>query len=96
MLTCLSEAANNAIVHGNKEDQMKQVDISLEVLNNQRLIFTVSDEGNGFDYNNLPDPTSPENLEHLTGRGIFIIRKLADKCDFNSRGNEIKLHFNIE
>jgi len=95
MLTCMSEAVNNAIVHGNKEDELKKVNITLEVQNNKRLIFIVSDEGNGFDYNNLPDPTAPENLEHLTGRGIFIIKQLAEKCIFNSRGNEIELHFKI-
>jgi len=95
MLTCLSEAVNNAIVHGNKEDASKNVGISLEVQNNKRLIFIVSDEGNGFDYNNIPDPTAPENLERLTGRGIYIIKQLADKCIFNSSGNEIELHFKI-
>jgi serine/threonine-protein kinase RsbW len=94
MLTSLSEAAINAIVHGNREDESKKINITLEVQNNH-LIFTVSDEGKGFDYSNLPDPTAPENLENLTGRGIFIIRKLADKCLFNSSGNKIELHFNI-
>ena len=95
MLTCVSEAVNNAITHGNKEDNLKKVNISLEVQNDKRLIFIISDEGEGFDYNNLPDPTAPENLEELTGRGIYIIKQLADKCIFNSKGNEIELHFKI-
>jgi serine/threonine-protein kinase RsbW len=95
ILTCLSEAVNNAIIHGNKEDERKKVNISLEVQNNKLLIFVVSDEGSGFDYNNLPDPTAPENLELLTGRGIYIIKQLAEKCIFNSKGNEIELHFKI-
>ncbi|MEJ7691939.1 ATP-binding protein [Daejeonella sp.] len=95
VLTCLSEAAVNAIIHGNKENPDKKVYINLEVIEDKRLIFTISDEGDGFDFNNIPDPTSPENLENLTGRGVFIIKRLADQCIFNSRGNELELHFKI-
>ncbi|HUH34172.1 MAG TPA: ATP-binding protein [Daejeonella sp.] len=95
VLTCLSEAVINAIVHGNKQDENKKVYINLEVIQNKRLIFTVADEGTGFDYNNLPDPTSPENLENYSGRGVFIIKKLADQCIFNTLGNELELHFKI-
>ncbi len=95
MLTCLSEATINAIVHGNKEDESKIVYINLEVQDGKRLIFTIADEGEGFDYNNLPDPTSPENLENLTGRGVFIIKHLADQFIFNLKGNEVELHFKV-
>lgn len=93
VLTCLSEATVNAIIHGNKENPNKKVYINLEVIEDKRLIFTISDEGSGFDFNSLPDPTAPENLENLTGRGVFIIKRLADQCIFNSRGNELELHF---
>jgi len=95
VLTCLSEAVINAIVHGNKQDETKKVYLNLEVVENKRLIFTIADEGAGFDYNNLPDPTSPENLENYSGRGVFIIKKLADQCIFNTIGNELELHFKI-
>jgi len=95
VLTCLSEAVINAIVHGNQENLDKKVYINLEVIEDKRLIFTISDEGDGFDFNNLPDPTAPENIENLTGRGVFIIKKLADQCIFNSKGNELELHFKI-
>ena len=95
VLTCLSEAVINAIVHGNKLDISKKVYINLEVIQNKRLIFTIADEGSGFDYNNLPDPTSPENLENYSGRGVYIIKKLADQCIFNTMGNELELHFKI-
>jgi serine/threonine-protein kinase RsbW len=93
MLTCLSEATINAIIHGNKEDLEKKVYINLEVQNNKRMQFTITDEGDGFDYNRLPDPTAPENIENLTGRGVFIIKHLADQCIFNLKGNEVELHF---
>ncbi|MEN0054462.1 MAG: ATP-binding protein [Mucilaginibacter sp.] len=94
MMTCLNEAAINAIMHGNKLDETKKVIINAEV-DPKRIIWTVTDEGAGFDYNNLADPTAPENLENLTGRGVFIIKHLADQCIFNASGNTIELHFKI-
>ncbi len=93
VLICLSEAVNNSIVHGNKQDASKKIYLNLEVIEGKRMIFTIADEGDGFDYNNLPDPTDPENLENYSGRGVFIIKKLADQCIFNTKGNELELHF---
>jgi serine/threonine-protein kinase RsbW len=94
MMTCLNEAVINAIIHGNKLDETKKVIINAEV-EPKRIIWTITDEGTGFDYANLADPTSPENLENLTGRGVFIIKHLADQCIFNTSGNTIELHFKI-
>ena len=93
VLTCLSEAINNAIVHGNRESSEKKVYINPKVIGDKRLVFTITDEGEGFDFNKLLDPSEPENIENLTGRGVFLIKKLADKCVFNSKGNELELHF---
>jgi serine/threonine-protein kinase RsbW len=94
MMTCLSEAVNNAIVHGNNLDPNKIVIVNADV-EEKRAIWTITDEGEGFDYNHLADPTAPENLENLTGRGVFIIKHLADQCIFNAKGNEVELHFKI-
>jgi len=94
MMTCLNEIAINAIVHGNKLDESKKVIINAEV-EPKRVIWTVTDEGPGFDYDHLPDPTAAENIENLTGRGVFIVKQLADQCVFNSTGNEVELHFKI-
>ena len=94
MMTSLSEAGINAIVHGNKLDPNKKVIINAEI-EGRRIIWTVTDEGEGFDYNNLPDPTAPENIENLTGRGVFIMKHLADQCILNAKGNEIELHFKL-
>jgi serine/threonine-protein kinase RsbW len=94
MMTCLNEIAINAIVHGNKLDEKKKVIVNAEV-DSKRVIWTVTDEGTGFDYDHLPDPTAAENLENLTGRGVFIVKQLADQCVFNSSGNEVELHFKI-
>lgn len=94
MMTCLNEAVINAIVHGNKLKVEKKVIVNAEV-DGRRIIWTITDEGNGFDPNYIPDPTEPENLESLSGRGVFIIKQLADQCIFNDKGNELELHFKI-
>jgi serine/threonine-protein kinase RsbW len=94
MMTCLNEVVTNAIIHGNKQDQAKKVIVNAEV-DSKRVVWTVTDEGEGFDYNHLPDPTAEENLEKLTGRGVFIVKHLADQCIFSARGNEVELHFKI-
>jgi serine/threonine-protein kinase RsbW len=95
VLTCLSEAVINGITHGNGEDPGKKVCVNLEVIENKRFVFTISDDGNGFDLNRIPDPTAPDKLENLSGRGVFIIKKLADQCIYNSKGNELELHFKV-
>ena len=94
MMTCLNEAVINAIIHGNKLDPSKKVIVNAEV-EPKRVTWTITDEGEGFDYNNLADPTAPDRLEELTGRGVFIIKHLADQCIFNAKGNEVELHFKI-
>jgi serine/threonine-protein kinase RsbW len=60
------------------------------------LVFTISDEGNGFNLDSVPDPTLPENLENIKGRGIFLIRNLADKVTFEDRGAIIMIQFNLK
>ena len=95
VLTCLNEACVNAITHGNGLNPALKVYINLEILDNKKMVFTVSDEGQGFDYQNISDPTTVENREKPAGRGIYIIRKLADRCIFNNEGNQIELHFKI-
>lgn len=94
MMTCLNEIAINAIVHGNKLDESKKVIVNAEV-DAKRVVWTITDEGEGFDYDHLPDPTAEENIENLTGRGVFIVKQLADQCVFNTKGNEVELHFKI-
>jgi serine/threonine-protein kinase RsbW len=94
MMTCLNEIAINAIVHGNKLDESKKVIVNAEV-DSKKVVWTITDEGEGFDYDHLPDPTAEENLENLTGRGVFIVKQLADQCVFNAKGNEVELHFKI-
>lgn len=94
ILIALTEAANNAIYHGNQLNHNKKITIQFTTTP-QHLIFTVSDQGKGFDYQNLPDPTLPENISKIGGRGIFIIHQLADKVQFKNNGKTIEIYFNI-
>jgi serine/threonine-protein kinase RsbW len=88
----LGEAINNAITHGNNGDVNKDVIVSVWVESNT-LIVTVQDQGTGFNFNSIPDPTLPENKEKLTGRGVFIIKSLADLVLFESNGSIVEIHF---
>jgi serine/threonine-protein kinase RsbW len=92
IMIAVTEAVNNAIKHGNGGNSHKNVSLSL-ILNENLLKFIVSDEGMGFNYHNLPDPTSPENLEKLGGRGIFLMKHLADQVDFKKDGTVVELSF---
>ncbi|MCE3229475.1 MAG: ATP-binding protein [Bacteroidetes bacterium] len=93
ILIAVTEAVNNAINHGNKNNPDKIVQIGFESANKQ-LIFHIKDEGQGFDYQNLPDPTDPDNLEKVHGRGVFLMKHLADKLEFKDNGKEVSLAFN--
>jgi serine/threonine-protein kinase RsbW len=95
VLISLTEGVNNAIVHGNRMDQALQVKLDFECEDNKTLRFIISDEGPGFDYENLPDPTAPENIELPHGRGVFLMQKLADRCTFNHGGTEVVLEFDV-
>ena len=92
ILIATLEAVNNAILHGNKSDKNKHVDIEI-LLNENKMVITVTDEGRGFKPREVPDPTKPENIEAMNGRGIFLMKRLADEIQFNKKGNSVKLTF---
>ncbi|MFA5479537.1 MAG: ATP-binding protein [Candidatus Muiribacteriota bacterium] len=82
----IDEALKNAIEHGNKNDAMKKVTLEYK-LTNDTLSITVKDEGEGFDYNNLPEVVADED----SGRGLLLIRNFMDEVNFNEKGNEINM-----
>jgi len=92
ILVSVLEAVNNAIVHGNKADANKNVDIEIK-LNKNDLIVIIKDEGIGFKPEDIPDPTDPENIEAINGRGVFLMSKLADDIRFNKKGNNVTMKF---
>jgi serine/threonine-protein kinase RsbW len=94
ILVAVTEAFNNAVQHGNKLDPSKNVEFNVHV-DQKNVQFTIKDQGPGFDFNNLPDPTNPENIEKPNGRGVFLMRQLADKVEFADNGAKVVLGFTI-
>ena len=89
------ESVNNAICHGNHFDEHKSVTLFSEI-SGECILFEIHDEGEGFDYTNIPDPTHKENIRNEGGRGLFIIRNLVDELSFKKNGSVIQLKFNID
>lgn len=94
ILITLTEAVTNAIVHGNHSDERKTVQVKTQK-HNGMLAFVITDEGPGFDHSNLPDPTAPENILKIGGRGVFLMRQLSDNVSFHDNGSTVEIHFNI-
>jgi serine/threonine-protein kinase RsbW len=88
------EAVNNAILYGNKMDASKCVRFFVEKCDN-KLYVTVEDEGQGFDFDNIPDPTLPGNLEKDAGRGLFLMKTLSDEIMFENGGSKVTLIFHL-
>ncbi len=92
IMISITESVNNAIIHGNSSNKSKNVKITL-ILDEGMIKFKIEDEGEGFDYSSLPDPTAPENLEKPGGRGIFLMKNLADEVTFLNDGRVVELSF---
>ena len=86
----LTEAITNAIIHGNEKDPAKRV-FAQALIEPERVVFQIADEGIGFDYQKLDDPTKKENLFKQSGRGIFFVRYFMDEVQFNHVGNQITM-----
>lgn len=93
ILISVLEAVNNAIIHGNRSIPEKFVEVKLNY-SKGKLKVIVKDQGKGFIPENIPDPTTPENIEEANGRGVFIMSKLADKIKFSKKGNSVTMIFN--
>ncbi len=88
------EAANNAIVHGNRLDPEKTVKVEIKKGKDGIEIY-VEDEGDGFDYMRIPDPTAPENIENIHGRGVFLMKQLSDEVNFYKNGTKVQILFKV-
>ena len=95
ILVAITEAVNNAIYHGNQANPKKNIDIFFKSFPDH-VSFIVKDEGQGFNYDSLPDPTNPENIENPNGRGVFLMRNLADKVSFEDNGSKVVLDFKMQ
>ena len=92
VLIAVTEAVNNAIMHGNKLNKALNVDLFVGDKETD-FCFSVKDQGNGFNFNNLPDPTAPENINKEDGRGIFLMRSLAEEVEFDNEGRDVNIYF---
>ena len=92
ILLCLTEAVINGIKHGNAYNPRKKVSIRCQCISD-KLKVTVTDEGQGFDFSRLPDPTQERNLMEPGGRGVHIMRNLADNFDYAEDGRTVQMHF---
>ncbi|MBK9488379.1 MAG: ATP-binding protein [Haliscomenobacter sp.] len=89
ILISLTEAVNNAIIHGNQQDASKHVQIQMHK-SADCIAVRVSDEGRGFDYRSLPDPTQPENRCKCGGRGVFMMQQFSDGIRYCDNGRTVK------
>lgn len=94
VLVATMEATNNAIIHGNNSDPNKNVKIEINFLEKE-LSVHIEDQGVGFDYSSVPDPTAPENLEKINGRGIFLMERLSDEIIYLEEGRIVELKFKL-
>lgn len=95
ILISLTEAFNNALLHGNQSDPDRKINIVFES-KPKGLSFTVSDEGGGYDPDEVPDPLDLEiDASTETGRGLFLIRSLSDKTEIAKGGSSIEMFFRI-
>lgn len=95
ILISLTEAVTNAIRHGNENDESKTVELEIQEQENG-LAVRVSDEGDGFDYGNLPDPTSPDHIMECGGRGVYLMRALSDELSFRNNGSTVEMRFKLD
>jgi serine/threonine-protein kinase RsbW len=92
VLIAVTEAVNNAIEHGNQRSEILSVEVAVGD-GKEEFCFSVEDNGSGFDYTNLPDPTAPENILKENGRGIFLMKNLADELVFENGGRKVNIYF---
>ena len=92
VLIAVTEAVNNAIEHGNANAANLKVAVAVADAKDE-FCFAIEDKGRGFDYDNLPDPTAPENILKENGRGIFLMRNLADELEFEENGRRVNIYF---
>ncbi len=95
MYISLTEAVTNAIKHGNAEDENKYIELEIIRKAPGSVAFRITDQGQGFDYQNLPDPTADQNLRQCGGRGVMIMQTLADELYFQDNGRTVELHFKL-
>jgi serine/threonine-protein kinase RsbW len=89
----IREAVTNAVLHGNKQDESKEVHVNIKS-SPEAIEISVHDEGQGFNPTEVPDPTAAENIMKTSGRGIFFMRNFVDEVEWLIRpegGTTVKM-----
>lgn len=94
MIVAITESVTNAIVHGNKLDSSKNVNLQMN-MSKSKICIEIQDEGTGYEFDKVPDPTAPENIGKPGGRGLFLMKHLCDKVEFLDNGRTVHLIFNV-
>jgi serine/threonine-protein kinase RsbW len=87
----ISEALANAVIHGNRENVDKHVDVICRCGMDGEVLIIVRDEGEGFDASAVRDPTEPERLLMTSGRGLHLMRALMDDISFEENGTVVRM-----
>jgi serine/threonine-protein kinase RsbW len=96
IIVAVTEAANNAMMHGNKQNAERTVEIVCRVdKHGEILSLVVKDEGPGFDFDSIPDPTTYENIKRVNGRGVFLMKELSHAVFFSNRGATVDMLFSL-
>lgn len=94
LLVSVTEAVNNGIIHGNRNDESKFVTVTVR-LRDRALSVTVSDEGEGFVPSSVANPLQEENLLNTGGRGVFLMKAFMQSVTYNEKGNEVTMVMTI-
>lgn len=86
------EAVTNAILYGNKQNGLKEVKLTATKITHKAIV-TIEDEGNGFDFKNIPDPTIPQRCMQAASKGLYIMLNLTDKLEFTKHGAKVIMTF---
>ena len=85
------EALANAMIHGNRENQEKQVHVACRCSMDGEVLISVRDEGEGFDSRVVPDPTEAQRLLLTHGRGLHLMKALMDEVSFEESGTVVRM-----
>ncbi len=91
----VNEAFSNAIIHGNKFNPNKKVKLQIQLKEQNKLYFKIKDEGNGFDYENVPNHNQSKLIDSPYGRGVFNMKELAHQISYSHQEREVALCFNL-
>ncbi len=90
LLVSVTEAVNNGVIHGNKNNESKYVTLSCS-MKGKTLTVKVKDEGEGFAPDAVANPLKEENLLNTGGRGVFLMKAFMQSVKYNKKGNEVTM-----